>query len=70
MKNLSLTQEEYFLLSCLIGHVNPSGSVARSLLDKIGADLNISNEDYDRIVFKISIENNQADVQIEINEEK
>lgn len=46
---LELTKEEYYYLSCILGHLVPAGEVSKSLIDKVGStDLDCG--DFDRVI--------------------
>lgn len=45
---LVLSEEEYYYLSCILGHLVPSGEISKSLLDKVGLD-DLDCEDFDRV---------------------
>lgn len=47
--HLQLTKEEYYYLSCILGHLVPAGEISKSLLDKVGLD-DLDCEDFDRVV--------------------
>ena len=44
-----LTEEEYYYLSCILGHLVPSGEISKSLLDKVGLD-DLDVDDFDKVV--------------------
>lgn len=46
--HLQLTKEEYYYLSCILGHLVPAGEISKSLLDKVSLD-NLDCEDFDRV---------------------
>lgn len=46
---LELSEEEYYYLSCILGHLVPGGYISKSLLDKVGLD-GLDCEDFDRVV--------------------
>lgn len=49
--HLQLSGEEYYYLSCILGHLVPAGKISKSLLDKVSTyDLDCS--DFDLIQFK------------------
>lgn len=64
--HVQLSKEEYYLLCILVGHLIPNNGITGSLLDKFS--LNLECRDYDRLEFKIGVVNNQADVQMKLNE--
>mgnify|MGYP000885060605 CR=1 FL=1 len=64
--NLQLTKEEYYYLSCILGHLVPAGKISKSLLDKVGLD-ELDSEDFDFIQFK---GDEVGGYSITINEEK
>lgn len=45
-----LSEEEYYYLSCILGHLVPAGDVSKSLLDKVGLD-DLDCEDFDKVEF-------------------
>ena len=48
--NVNFTKEEYYYLSCILGHLVPTGEISKSLLDKVGLD-NLDCEDFDKVEF-------------------
>lgn len=46
---LVLSEEEYYYLSCILGHLVPTGDISKSLLDKVSLD-DLDCEDFDRVV--------------------
>lgn len=46
--HLQLTKEEYYYLSCILGHLVPAGEISKSLLDKVSLD-DLDCEDFDRV---------------------
>ena len=44
-----LSEEEYYYLSCILGHLVPAGEISKSLLDKVGLD-DLDCEDFDKVV--------------------
>lgn len=46
---LVLSEEEYYYLSCILGHLVPAGEISKSLLDKVSLD-DLDCEDFDRVV--------------------
>lgn len=46
--HLQLTKEEYYYLSCILGHLVPAGDISKSLLDKVSLD-DLDCEDFDRV---------------------
>ena len=46
---LVLSEEEYYYLSCILGHLVPAGDISKSLLDKVSLD-DLDCEDFDRVV--------------------
>ena len=48
---LVLSEEEYYYLSCILGHLVPAGDISKSLLDKVSLD-DLDCEDFDLIQFK------------------
>lgn len=61
MKTLSLTDEEAYILACIIGYMKPDSKVY-GLLGKMDAlvDKELDCDDYERIVFQIDIEKGQV----------
>ena len=61
MKTLSLTDEEAYILACIIGYMKPNSNVY-SLLEKMDAlvDKELDCDDYERIGFQIDIEKGQV----------
>ena len=59
--HLQLTKEEYYYLSCILGHLVPARSVSKSLLDKVGLD-DLDCEDFDKVIL--------SDTQIRLVEDK
>lgn len=47
---LVLSGEEYYYLSCILGHLVPAGSVSKSFLDKVST-YDLESEDFDKIQF-------------------
>lgn len=64
--HVQLSKDEYYFLCVLVGHLVPNNGITRSLLDKFSLDLEC--EDYDRLEFVVNVVNNQADVQMKLNE--
>lgn len=58
---LVLSEEEYYYLSCILGHLVPAGSVSKSLLDKVGLN-DLDCEDFDKVIL--------SDTQIRLVEDK
>lgn len=58
MKTLTLTNEEFYALSCIAGHFYPSG-VLKGLFDKLRSDLesDLECEDYSKVKFEQSFVN-------------
>lgn len=46
---LVLSEEEYYYLSCILGHLVPAGEISKSLLDKVGLD-DLDVSDFDKVV--------------------
>lgn len=46
--HLEFTEEEYYYLSCILGHLVPAGEISKSLLDKVSLD-DLDCEDFDRV---------------------
>jgi len=61
MKTLQLTDEEAYILACIIGYMKPDSKVY-SLLEKIDAlvDKELDCSDFDRVAFQIDIEKGQV----------
>ena len=61
MKTLSLTDEEAYILACIIGYMKPNSNVY-SLLEKMDAlvDKELDCDDFDRLKFLIDIEKGQV----------
>ena len=69
MKTISLTDEEAYILACIIGYMKPNSNVY-SLLGKMDAlvDKELDCDDYERIGFQIDIEKGQvSNVEIVFN---
>lgn len=45
---LVLSEEEYYYLSCILGHLVPAGDISKSLLDKVSLD-GLDCEDFDKV---------------------
>ena len=63
---VQLSKDEYYFLCILVGHLTPNNGITGSLLDKFSLDLEAN--DYDRLSFLVNVVNNQADVQMKLNE--
>lgn len=63
---LQLTKEEYYYLSCILGHLVPAGKISKSLIDKVSLD-DLDCSDFDLIQFK---GDEVGGYSITINEEK
>jgi hypothetical protein len=63
---IELIDNEYYFLCILVGHLIPNNGITGSLLDKFSLDLEAN--DYDRLEFVVNVVNNQADVQMKLNE--
>lgn len=61
MKTLQLTEEEAYILACIIGYMKPDSKVY-SLLEKMDAlvDKELGCSDFDRVAFQIDIEKGQV----------
>ena len=61
MKTISLTDEEAYILACIIGYMKPNSKVY-GLLGKMDAlvDKELDCDDYDRLKFFIDIEKGQV----------
>ena len=69
MKTLQLTDEEAYILACIIGYMKPISNVY-GLLGKMDAlvDKELDCDDYERIGFQIDIEKGQvSNVEIVFN---
>lgn len=64
--HLDLSKDEYYYLSCILGHLVPAGKISKSLLDKVNLD-ELDCEDFDLIQFK---GDEVGGYSITINEEK
>lgn len=58
---LELSKEEYYYLSCILGHLVPAGEISKSLLDKVSLD-DLDCEDFDKVIL--------SDTQIRLVEDK
>lgn len=63
---LELSEDEYYYLSCILGHLVPAGKISKSLLDKVST-YDLDCEDFDLIQFK---GDEIGGYSITINEEK
>lgn len=45
---LVLSEEEYYYLSCILGHLVPAGDISKGLLDKVST-YDLESEDFDKI---------------------
>ena len=61
MKTISLTDEEAYILACIIGYMKPNSNVY-GLLEKMDALVNkeLDCDDFDRLKFLIDIEKGQV----------
>lgn len=69
MKTLQLTDEEAYMLACVMGHVRYSPKV-RALLEKVDSlmDRELDCEDYDRVSVQVDIQKSQVvETTIEFN---
>ena len=69
MKTISLTDEEAYILACIIGYMKPNSKVY-GLLGKMDALVNkeLDCDDFERIGFQIDIEKGQvSNVEIVFN---
>lgn len=69
MKTLQLTDEEAYMLACVMGHVRYTPKV-RALLDKLDSlmDRELDREDYDRVSVQVDIQKSQVvETTIEFN---
>lgn len=46
---LMLSEEEYYYLSCILGHLVPAGSISKGLLDKVST-YELDCEDFDKVL--------------------
>lgn len=46
--NVDFTKEEYYYLSCILGHLVPAGEISKSLLDKMCLD-SLHLADFDKV---------------------
>lgn len=46
---LQLTREEFYYLSCILGHLIPAGKISKSLLDKVSLD-ELDCSDFDKVL--------------------
>jgi len=58
--NLQLSKEEFYYLSCILGHLVPAGKISKSLLDKVSLD-DLDCSDFDKVVLSTT--------EIKLNEE-
>lgn len=68
-KTLTLTDEEAYMLACIMGYVRYSPKV-RALLEKVDSlmDRELDCDDFDRVAFLVDIEKGQAsNVEIAFN---
>lgn len=68
-KTLSLTDEEAYMLACVMGHVRYTPKV-RTLLEKVDSlmDRELDSKDYSRVNIQIEIEKSQVvEITIEFN---
>ena len=63
---LQLSKEEFYYLSCILGHLVPAGKISKSLLDKVSLD-ELDCSDFDLIQLK---GDEVGGYSITINEEK
>ncbi len=63
-RQIGFTEQEFYYLCILVGHLKPGGEVVQSLLDKF--DLELDCEDYD----KLTIESQLGYNVIKLNEEE
>ena len=69
MKTLQLTDEEAYMLACVMGHVRYTPKV-RALLEKLDSlmDRELDCEDYEKVSFRVDIEGSKApEVTIDFN---
>lgn len=48
--HIHLSKDEYYYLSCILGHLVPAGKISKSLLDKVSLD-ELDCEDFDLVEF-------------------
>lgn len=48
---LQLTEQEYYYLSCILGHLVPAGKISKSLLSKVSSYY-LGCKDFDLVKFK------------------
>ena len=46
--DVNFTKEEYYYLSCILGHLVPAGEISKGLLDKVSLG-DLDCEDFDRV---------------------
>lgn len=46
---LVLSEDEYYYLSCILGHLLPAGEISKGLLNKVGLD-DLDCEDFDKVI--------------------
>lgn len=63
-RQIGFTEQEYYYLCILVGHLKPGGKVVQSLLDKF--DLPLDCEDYD----KLNVESEHGCNVLKLNEEE
>jgi len=69
MKTISLTDEEAYILACVMGHVRYSPKI-RALLDKLDSLMGreLDRGDYDRVSVQVDIQKSQVvETTIEFN---
>jgi len=67
-KTLSLTDEEAYMLACVMGYVRYTPKV-RALLEKVDSlmDRELDCEDYARVTVQVDIQKSQVTTTIEFN---
>ena len=68
MKTISLTDEEAYILACVMGHVRYSPKI-RALLDKLDSlmDRELDRKDYQKVSFNFNFRGGEAcSVEIEV----
>lgn len=59
-RTLVLSEDEYYYLSCILGHLVPAGKISKSLLDKVSLD-ELDCSDFDKVLLSTT--------EIKLNEE-
>jgi hypothetical protein len=58
--HLHLSRDEFYYLSCILGHLVPAGKISKSLLDKVSLD-ELDCSDFDKVLLSTT--------EIKLNEE-